>query len=303
MPVQADRQIVKPAVFRSKMRRKLGTLYHGALRRFLWIRLNRFFAREKAEPLPHLHFSHKTPLLRKLKDVDMQYQHNKVVNLRIAAQKLDGVVLHPGEILSYWKLIGKPTRRRGFIDGMVLRGGRVGPGVGGGLCQMSNLIFWMTLHTPLTVIERHRHGYDVFPDADRTQPFGSGATCFYPHGDLMIKNGTDADFQLLVKVGEQCLEGEWRSSASPKLKYQVVEKNHEMRGEYWGGYSRRNELYRRIFGPDGRFLGEEFILSNSAVMMYSPYIAEGPQAAADGEKSAPHENETSEPGGGEGAAF
>ncbi len=303
MPVYADRQIVKPAVSRSKTRRKLGMLYHGALRRFLWIRLNHLFAKEKAKPLTHPYFSHKTPLLRKLKDVEMRYQYNKIVNLRIAAQKLDGIVIHPGEIFSYWKLIGKPARRRGFIEGMVLRGGRVGPGVGGGLCQLSNLIFWMTLHTPLTVIERHRHGYDVFPDSDRTQPFGSGATCFYPHGDLMIQNGTDADFQLLVKVGDQFLEGEWRSADSPKLKYAVVEKNHEMRGEYWGGYSRRNELYRQIFSLDGSLLSEEFIVSNSAIMMYSPFLAEGSQTAADEGGKIPRKNETCEPRGGEGAAF
>ena len=45
---------------------------------------------------------------------------------------------------------------------------------GGGLCQLSNLIYWMTLHTPLTITERYRHSYDVFPDSNRTQPFGSG---------------------------------------------------------------------------------------------------------------------------------
>ena len=37
----------------------------------------------------------------------------------------------------------------------------------------------MTLHTPLQVTERYRHSYDVFPDADRKLPFGSGATCAY----------------------------------------------------------------------------------------------------------------------------
>ena len=63
------------------------------------------------------------------------------------------------------------------MEGMILRNGRVASGVGGGLCQMTNLLYWMTLHTPLTVTERWRHGYDVFPDSNRTQPFGSGATC------------------------------------------------------------------------------------------------------------------------------
>ena len=62
---------------------------------------------------PHLHFRHRAPLLRKLKDVDMQYQYNKIVNLRLAAACLDGVVLRPGETFSYWRLIGRPTRRKG----------------------------------------------------------------------------------------------------------------------------------------------------------------------------------------------
>ena len=80
----------------------------------------------------------------------MQYQYNKITNLRLAAARLDGVVLRPGETFSYWRLIGRPSRRKGYLDGIVLFCGTFRPGVGGGLCQMSNLIFWMTLHTPLT---------------------------------------------------------------------------------------------------------------------------------------------------------
>lgn len=129
------------------------------------------FARKSPVPeTPHLHFRHRTTLLRRLKDVDMQYQYNKIVNLRIAAARLDGTVLRPGETFSYWRLIGRPTRGKGYLDGIVLFCGTFRPGVGGGLCQLSNLIFWMTLHTPLTVVERYRHSYDVFPDCGRTQP-------------------------------------------------------------------------------------------------------------------------------------
>ena len=61
----------------------------------------------------------------------------------------------------------------------------------------------MTLHTPLTVVERYRHSYDVFPDSGRTQPFGSGATCVYPYRDLMIRNDTQTTFRLHVTVGER----------------------------------------------------------------------------------------------------
>ena len=87
----------------------------------------------------------------------------------------------------------RPTRilkaGKCLTGGMVLHNGGFKPGVGGGLCQLSNLIYWMTLHTPLTVVERWRHSYDVFPDAERTQPFGSGATVAYNHIDLQIRNG------------------------------------------------------------------------------------------------------------------
>ena len=46
--------------------------------------------------LPHVHYRHQTPLLRRLKDVEMWMQHNKVNNLRLAVRQLNGIVLMPG---------------------------------------------------------------------------------------------------------------------------------------------------------------------------------------------------------------
>lgn len=259
--------------YRSHLRMKLGGMYFGFLRKLLWVKMRKSFAHSmQAAPLPYQYTSHKTPLRRHLKDVDMWLQDNKVVNLQIAAKQLNGAILRPDETFSYWKLIGNPTKRKGYLPGMILRNGSFEPGTGGGLCQMSNLIFWMTLHTPLTVIERHRHNYDVFPDSNRTQPFGSGATCFYPYGDLMIRNDTQDTYQLIVTVGEKFLEGEWRVSSSPEYRFEVEERNHEMRPEYWGGYTRHNELYQKKFDLGGELIEEQLIVENSAIMMYSPFI-------------------------------
>ena len=166
---------LKP-VKRSPLRIYLGKKYYRLRRYCDWYFGGKKYASQKEGLLlPHVVFTHKTPLLRQLKNVDMWLQHNKVKNLQIAFQKLNGVILKPGETFSYWRLIGKPTRRKGYVEGMVLFYGKVMAGVGGGLCQLSNLIYWMTLHTPLTVTERYRHSYDVFPDANREQPFGSGS--------------------------------------------------------------------------------------------------------------------------------
>lgn len=266
--------IAKP-IERSQLRLMLGRAYFGMLRKMIWIKMNKRFANNfQQELLPFQYFKHQTILLRKLNQVNMWMQHNKIINLKIASIMLDGILIHPGEIFSYWKLIGKPDKKKDYVDGMVLINGDFHAGIGGGLCQLSNLIFWMTIHTPLTVIERHRHGYDVFPDSNRTQPFGSGATCFYPYGDLMIQNNTTDTYQLRVSVGSEFLTGAWFVSSEPEFTFRVIEKNHSIIGEYWGGYSRHNELYQQKFDLKGNMIDETLIARNSAIMMYAPFLDE-----------------------------
>ncbi len=263
---------VKP-IERSDLRMWAGKLFYGTKRKFLWLKLHKSFSKTVTEEdLYYQYYSHKTPLIRDLKDADMYLQINKITNLKIATKKINGIVIRPGEIFSYWKLIGNPSKSKGYKEGMVLVNGTVRPGVGGGLCQLSNLIFWMAIHTPLTVIERHRHGYDVFPDSNRTQPFGSGATCFYPYGDLMLKNETQDTFQIFVNVGEKYLEGEIRVNSEPLYKFDIVERDHEMRSEYWGGFTRHNDLYQLKYDMDGKLISDEHLIHNSAIMMYSPFL-------------------------------
>ncbi len=270
---EAESRGLRPPIRRSWLRLWAGKRWY-AWRRFLLWHSGRFrFAKSRQEvSLPCIHFSHATPLLRDLQGVEMRYQHNKITNLKLAATRLDGILLRPCETFSFWHLVGKPSRHKGYLDGMVLFPGHVGYDVGGGLCQMTNLIFWMTLHTQLTVIERYRHSHDVFPDSNRTLPFGSGATCAYPHRDLMIRNDTGQIFQLRVRVGTENLEGEWLSENPSDFRYEIVERDHRMERGPWGGYIRHNELYRRRWTMDGVFLDELFLLENNAVMMYNPLL-------------------------------
>lgn len=266
---------MKP-ITRGKWRLAAGICYFRLKRYGEWLWGPKKFASERDEKLlAHVHFGHRTILLRKLKDVEMWMQHNKVINLRIATQQLNGLVIRPGETMSYWKLIGKPKRGKGYVEGMLLSHGRVTSAVGGGLCQLSNLLYWMTLHTPLTVTERHRHSYDVFPDANRTQPFGSGATCFYNYLDLQISNQTKQSFQLHVYITDTHLAGEWRSDMPRTRTYEIIEKEHEIAPSIWGGYERTNQLYRNVFALDGEWLYDEWITQNRAMMMYEPLLPKG----------------------------
>lgn len=263
---------------RSPLRVFFGRQAYTAARLLLWHSGRFTFASRQSErELPFTHHHHHTPLLRKLRNVDMQYQYNKIENLKVALPYLQGLFLQPGETMSYWRRIGKPCYRRGFVDGMVLNAGSYGYGVGGGLCQLSNLIYWLTLHTPPTIVERYRHSYDVFPDANRSQPFGSGATCVYPYRDLMVRNDTNDVFQLCLSMDGENLYGAWRSECPPAFRYEIAEKNHHMNSEYWGGFSRHNEIWRRCYAADGdAYIGEELIAENHALMMYSPFLPDSP---------------------------
>jgi len=166
--------LVNKPIIRSWLRVRIGKLLYTTLRYFDWYFSRKHFAvKFNSGTLPYCIFNHRTPLIRKLKNLDMWLQYNKVENLKVAAKGINRVIVRPGETLSYWKLIGKPTKRKGYKNGLVLRNGKLVTGVGGGLCQLSNLIYWMTLHTSLTVTERYRHSYDGFPDSGRKQPFGS----------------------------------------------------------------------------------------------------------------------------------
>jgi vancomycin resistance protein VanW len=204
--------------------------------------------------------------------VDQQLQRNKVVNLRIAARSLEGVVLEPGVRLSFWREVGKPTRKRGFLDGMVLMQGQVATGVGGGLCQMTNLLFWMTLHTPLSVTERWRHTFDVFPDTQRTQPFGSGATCAWPQLDLQIENRTSTPYRLRIVVTDTHLLGSWTTPEPLRVRYEIEERHHHMANDAPGVYVRRNELWRLEYDVDDTLLSEEMLATNAGLLKYAPFL-------------------------------
>jgi vancomycin resistance protein VanW len=225
-----------------------------------------------AQSYPYAVMQHETPLFRQLAGIDQQLQRNKVVNLGIALERLDGLVILPGQRFSFWWQVRKATARRGFLDGVVLSHGQVVAGVGGGLCQLTNLIYWMTLHTPLTVVERWRHSYDVFPDVGRTQPFGSGATCAWPVLDLQIENTTTTAFRLGLDLTASHLRGAWTADAAVPTSYRVYESDHLMSNAGPGVFVRHNVVRRRVLNASGEQVDDELVAVNEARMMYQPFL-------------------------------
>lgn len=242
----------------------------------------RFAARQVPKLLPVRLVCHSSLICRTLGDVDQRLQENKAVNLALAVPKIDRVLIGPGETFSYWKLIGPCTKHRGYLEGLVIRGGKPDKDIGGGLCQLSNLIHWMVLHTPLTVTEYHHHdGMDLFPDFGRKVPFGTGTSVLYNYIDYRFKNETDQCFQLHVWLQDGYLHGELRGERELPVRCHVRAQD-EFFSREGGAVYRNNRIVRTwVDKQTGKLLSSEVLKQNHAKVLYDTTglkITDGPES-------------------------
>jgi vancomycin resistance protein VanW len=149
---------------------------------------------------------------------------------------------------------------------MLLANGKIIEGIGGGLCQLSNLIYWLFLHTPLTITERHRHAFDVFPDSGRVLPFGSGATIMYNTIDLRARNDTDTTMQLKIWLTQKHLKGQILAPRKIPNRYHIFEKYHFFI-HHQGKFYRFNEIWRET-RRRGETIKIEKVTSNFSPVLY-----------------------------------
>lgn len=247
-----------------------------------------FFSSEKiakeksAQFLPDIVKSHSSILIRHLEGVDMRLQENKVTNIRLASEKINGIIIKPGETFSFWHTVGKTTEKEGYKEGLVIRrGGKLGSDIAGGLCQMANMVHWLVLNSPLTVTELHHHSDALFPDDRRRVPFGTGTSVVNNYVDYRFKNNTDKTVQICtwIENGELC--GEIRSEASFPCRYRLLEENHHYRKE-GDRYYRISQVYRVVIEKEsGAQLRKELILDNHSLVMYDTSLIPAEQIRDD----------------------
>lgn len=265
-------QEIKKPIKRSRIRQILGKEFYILKRKYDWIfGAKKWAKKNENSSANHSVFKHRSMILRPLKDVDMYLQENKRTNLRLAIQHLDGIVIKPGETFSIWKNVGRPTKLKGYLEGLVLKQGSIAKDTGGGLCQLGNLLFWVFAHSPLTITERYRHGFDVFPDVNRKVPFGAGATLSFNHIDLQVKNETDKTYCIKLWLDETHLNGELFCEIESNSIFKVEERNHIMKQQIWGGYSRHNQIVQ-VESSNDEIINEKLLVENHAIMMYNPFL-------------------------------
>jgi vancomycin resistance protein VanW len=142
-----------------------------------------------------------------------EYSENKRHNLALAISAIEPVVIGPGQIFSFWQLVGPPDGDCGYREGRAIVNGQLQPVVGGGLCQLSGMIYLLALQAGLPIGERHAHSQDIYTDATRFTPLGSDATVVYGYKDLRFVNNLAVPLRLQFaleadQIGAALMAGE-----------------------------------------------------------------------------------------------
>lgn len=227
------------------------------------------FAKDKSEDkLKYLIKGHRSLIVRKLNGVDIKLQENKATNLKIAGDKITNVIIHPGETFSFWKLVGYPTKKKGYKEGLIISKKGFYAGIGGGLCQLANMVHYLILNSPLEVVELHHHSDALFPDERRRVPFGTGTSVLYNNIDYRFKNTLNCDVQLIIWQDENDLLGELRCEKENPYRYKLVEEDHHFKKEK-DIYYRNSKVYRiTIDKKTKKEVNKELILNNHSKVMY-----------------------------------
>lgn len=120
---------------------------------------------------------------------------NRATNLKVASEKINGVILAPGEIFSFNKVVGERTAKSGFKEAVIYADGELDYGIGGGICQVSSTLYEAALKANLEIVERKNHSMTV-----NYLPIGCDATVSYGSVDFKFKNSRSYPIKIVATV-------------------------------------------------------------------------------------------------------
>lgn len=158
---------------------------------------------------------------------------NRSTNIRLAASKINGIVIMPGETFSYNQVVGKRTAAAGFKSAAVYSNGEVTTGIGGGICQVSSTLYNAVLYANLEIVERTNHGFNpgyVSAGRDATVSWGGPDFKFKNNRNYAIKivcsgSGGKIYFQIFGLKTDNDYEVEIQSSVVQSIAYKTVYQN------------------------------------------------------------------------------
>jgi len=148
---------------------------------------------------------------------------NRLNNVTLAAQAINGTVLNPGDLFSFNDIVGQRTSSRGYKEAGAYVGGRVVQEIGGGICQTSSTTYDCVLHADLEVVERACHRFTV-----SYLPLGNDATINWGTIDFKFRNSTDYPLRVDTEVSGRNLTvsliGTKLDDTYIKIDYELISK-------------------------------------------------------------------------------
>ena len=118
---------------------------------------------------------------------------NRIHNVQLMANYIDGTIVRPGEAFSFNKSVGPRTPERGFREGQMIIGSLLLPAIGGGVCQTATTLFNNAFELGLPIVERHNHSFYI-----SHYPMGRDATVSWGGPDFAFRN--DLKTGILIKT-------------------------------------------------------------------------------------------------------
>lgn len=228
---------------------------------------NKYALEKQSAELRYRVFGTRSAMINLNSGFDIKYQLNKVDNLKLAAGTINRVVIEPGEVFSFWMLVRKAEKYGQYKDGLTVVNDQVVADKGGGLCQISNMLFWCFLHTPLTIVERHPHSAETIPHQKGEMP-GVDATIAEGWLDLKLKNETEERFQIIIEFDKENMYGTIFSDRRQDIIYSL-ESNNLRYSKEEGIIYRYNEICKIAKSTEtGEILRKELVLKNKYEIRY-----------------------------------
>ena len=120
---------------------------------------------------------------------------DRTTNLKLAAGKVNGTVVLPGETFSYNAVVGERTIAAGYKEAAVYQDGQVVQGLGGGICQISTTLYNAALYANLDIVERRNHQF-----VPSYVGAGRDATVVYGSQDFKFKNNRNYAIKITCSV-------------------------------------------------------------------------------------------------------
>jgi vancomycin resistance protein VanW len=209
---------------------------------------------------------------------------NRLWNMELATRRIDGLLLQPRQIFSFWNRVPQPTLVHGFREDQTLVRGRLMTDAGDGLCQISTTLFLALLWADCQILERHNHTSDIHGES-RFFPLGQDATVAYGYKNLIVRNASSVPLQLRLEVrreSSQVTASVWGTQPKPvevKVESTVLEQLSPPDGRGMPGWQVETIRYVRsrsrldTNGSSAKLRAmTNWQINYRAINLYEPYV-------------------------------